>query len=76
MTIHELLAKFDAKDIVIQRLDESTTNITKVGKGTDARITFATDQLSPKDLVSRPWKIGLVLWISADKWDEVTKSIE
>ena len=66
MTIHELLAKFSADDIMFQRLDEALVSVNENKKGT--KVTFGTP-LSALDVAER--KLGLVLWVDTAKWDAV-----
>lgn len=70
MSIHELLAKFDAKDLRVHYMDQSIAKIDATTR--KARVTFETDALSPGSLANDSHPVGILVWIPRDKWKEKT----
>lgn len=68
MSIHDLLEKFDAKDIRVQFMDENILNIDSNTHG--SKVTFGTDALTPGSLVAGSYPVGVLVWIPRDKWKE------
>ena len=68
MSIHELLAKFDAKDLLVQYMDEAIAKADAGPRG--CKVTFGTDALTPGNLASDSHPVGVLVWIPRDKWKE------
>jgi hypothetical protein len=74
MSIHELLSKFEAKDLKCQMVDQCLTDITASRKG--ARITIASDALSPTDVATGSGPVGWIIWIPREKYANAFKNEE
>lgn len=69
MTIHELLAACDPSEITVQWLHESVTRVTAKKRCT--QVTFATNQITPGDLVGDEMKPCIILWIDRSAMERV-----
>lgn len=72
MTIHELLAKFELRDLRVQFLHEAMTNIHTTKKG--AKVTFATTSLTPNDLVAGKEPVGVIVWVDREAWNKIREA--
>jgi hypothetical protein len=70
MTLHELLAKFPADSMTVQRVDATIEKITTKKNG-DSVLSIVTNQLTPTGLVTDAGPMGLLVWIPRDLWNKV-----
>ena len=61
MRLSELIAAVGDENVVVQGLNECVLGCT-VRKAGGYAVTFATDCMSPNDLLTRGAKVGLVVW--------------
>lgn len=71
MSIHDLLAKFDAKDLRVQFIHDYIEKAVANRKG--CRVTFRTDVVTPGDLLTGTGPVGVLVWIPQDKWKAMQK---
>jgi hypothetical protein len=78
MKLSELISKIDDKDIRVQYIDKNMTKIQFSQKTHLSTVSFLTDQITPSESLSGEGKVGIVVWIPREKWDEVIspKSVE
>lgn len=73
MTIHELLAAYDPSEITVQWLHESVTYVNTRKRCTE--VTFATNQITPGDLVGDEMKPCIILWIDRAAMERVKHEV-
>ena len=73
-SIHELMAKFSAEEIVFQMLDHSTGEARILKDGT-TKLTVYTNQVTPQSLAFNTGKVGLLLWLPREHWEQVRVEI-
>lgn len=61
MRLSELIAAVGDENVVVQSLNECVLGCT-VRKAGGYEVRFATDQMSPVDLITRGAKVGVVVW--------------
>lgn len=66
MSIHDLLAKFDAKDLKVQFTTDCLSDIRATRKG--SRIVLHTDALTCEAIASGTDPVGVLVWVPRDKW--------
>lgn len=71
MSIHELLANFDGKDLRVQLMHECMEGADATKKG--CRVKFRTDVLTPYHLATDSGPVGILVWIPRDKWEAFQK---
>ncbi len=76
MKLTELLALVGDENIQFQVLHDCMTNIRQRSRRKGGNeISFATNGLTPTDVMQNTGNVGLVVWIPRDKWIEATKNI-
>lgn len=67
MTLTELINAVGEQHILVQPLHTSVLRVS--AKKHDCEVTFATNQMSPRDLLDlgHTEKIGMILWIPRDR---------
>lgn len=70
MTLTEVLSKIGDENIKLQFIDQSMTNFSENKK--EAKVTFATEKQHRPTFMGGS-KMGIVVWVDADKWQEATK---
>lgn len=73
MSIHELMAQFEAEELQVQFLHEGDLEAQSTKHGT--RIAFYTG-VSPLTLMSDDAPIGMVVWLPRKRWQEIAKRIK
>jgi hypothetical protein len=74
ITLSEMLAAIGNENVQLQFLSESLLGSQKVVKGV-LRLTFETTAVNLRELVLEGTRMGLVLWINKDKWDEAARRL-
>lgn len=72
MSIHELLSKIPADEIRVQFFHECDIDI-QGGKRGQNRVSFYTGELTPYHVGTNTGPVGVVVWISRERWNEIVK---
>lgn len=74
MKLSELIAKIGDENVTFQILQNALSGIS-LGKEGDSKVTFFTKAITPSDIMQSKGKIGIVVWVPREKWEEATKKI-
>lgn len=61
------LINYVGNDVGVQFLNQCITDI-KSTKSSGAKVTFATDAITPNDVALDCGRIGVIVWIPREKW--------
>jgi hypothetical protein len=74
ITLSDMIAAIGNEHVQFQFLPESLLGNQKMVKGA-LRLTFETTATDMRELVLEGTKMGLVIWIEKEKWDEAAKRL-
>jgi hypothetical protein len=78
ITIAELVEAVGEKNIRFQLLNKCMTDIKECGRGKAnkySKVTFETVEMTPTNFMRGDGKVGLILWIDIDRYNNAIESI-
>lgn len=74
MNLGELFAKVGDENLKFQLLNQCLLGV-QATKTKGNRVTFATDAITPDEILRNDGAVGVVVWVPRDKWIEATKGL-
>lgn len=74
MNLSELFAKIGDENLKFQLLSQCLLSV-QATKTNGNRITFATNAITPDEILKNDGPVGVVVWVPREKWIEVTKGL-
>ncbi len=74
MNLTDLLTKIGSENLKFQLLNQCLLSV-QATKTKGNRITFATEAITPDEILSNDGAIGVIVWVPRDKWIAATKDM-
>lgn len=74
MKLSEFIAKIGDENISFQLLNQCLTNI-KTSKKDKNLVTFATEGLTPNDVMANTGNVGMIVWVPRERYEEIAREL-